>query len=301
MSRTYAQRAKNFPQNEVARMLLKIIEQKRTNLCVAIDLTKKRQVLEVIEKVGPYVCLIKEERTNSKDSSGSIKGKLRFSKAKTHIDIIEDFDQGLIDELRILQERFNFLIFEDRKFADIGNTVKLQYSSGIYKIAEWAHITNAHPIPGDGIIKGLKEVGKPLGRSLLILSEMSSAGSLATGSYTEAAIEMARRHRDFVIGFVAGRKLTGNNYDSKNQADNDVIDNDDFIVMSPGVGLSDAGDKLGQQYRSPRDVVLKSGSDVIIVGRGIYGEGRDIIEEAKRYQESGWNAYLERLELQSNK
>ncbi|CAG8560335.1 2669_t:CDS:2 [Ambispora leptoticha] len=242
-SGTYAQRVNNFSQNKVARKLLETIEQKKTNLCVAVDLTKKRQILEVVEKVGPYVCLI-----------------------KTHIDIIEDFDQGFIDELCILQARFNFLIFEDRKFADIGNTVKLQYSSGIYKIAEWAHITNAHPIPGDGIIKGLKEVGKPLDRGLLILAEMSSAGSLATGSYTDAAIEMARRHRDFVIGFIAGRKLTG--------------------------------DRLGQQYRSPTDVILKSGSDVIIVGRGIYGEGRDIVKEAKRYQEEGWNAYLERLKLE---
>ncbi|EXX56288.1 orotidine-5'-phosphate decarboxylase [Rhizophagus irregularis DAOM 197198w] len=175
------------------------------------------------------------------------------------------------------------MIFEDRKFADIGNTVKHQYSKGIYKISEWADITNAHPLPGDGIVSGLKEVGLVLGRGLLLLAEMSSKGSLATGAYTEAAVEMARRHKDFVVGFIAGRKLISDD------------DKEDFIVMSPGVGLDVSTDGLGQQYRTPRNVILESGSDIIIVGRGIYGSDKDVAVEAQRYRDAGWKAYLERL------
>ena len=32
---------------------------------------------------------------------------------------------------------------------------------------------------------------------------------------------------------------------------------EDFLVMTPGVGMVSKGDKLGQQYRTPRQVVLE--------------------------------------------
>lgn len=166
----------------------------------------------------------------------------------------------------------------------LGNTVKHQYANGIYKIASWSHITNAHTVPGEGIIKGLAEVGLPLGRGLLLLAEMSSKGALTKGSYTTDSVEMARRNKDFVFGFIAQNKM--NQYDDE-----------DFIVMSPGVGLDVKGDGLGQQYRTPREVIVESGADVIIVGRGIYGQPDKLVEQAQRYRQAGWDAYLERLAL----
>jgi len=42
---------------------------------------------------------------------------------KTHIDVLEDFDATVIDRLQELSEKHKFLIFEDRKFADIGTSV----------------------------------------------------------------------------------------------------------------------------------------------------------------------------------
>jgi orotidine-5'-phosphate decarboxylase len=149
-------------------------------------------------------------------------------------------------------------------------------------------------VPGPSIITGLSSVGLPLGRGLLLLAEMSTKGSLASGSYTGAAVQMARAHRDFVVGFIAQRRMDGVGADP-----NETTTDEDFLILTPGVGLDVKGDGMGQQYRTPHEVVLESGCDVIIVGRGIYGKNPslvdDIAAQAIRYREAGWAAYLARI------
>ncbi|KAH8926456.1 orotidine-5'-phosphate decarboxylase [Atractiella rhizophila] len=257
--KTYGQRAE-IHSTSVGKELLKLMERKSSNLCVSVDVTLSSEFLRIVEEVGPYCCMI-----------------------KTHIDIIEDFTPDLIQHLLEQKKKHDFLIFEDRKFADIGNTVKLQYSSGIYKIASWADITNAHGVPGEGIVKGLASIGMPLNRGLLLLAEMSSAGTLAKGDYSAEVVEMARRNKDFVMGFIAMGKTEGLEPSGE-----------DWIVMTPGVGLDQKGDGMGQQYRSPQEV-MEGGSDVAIVGRGIYSSPSRIAHEAKRYRDACWNAYKERM------
>lgn len=114
-----------------------------------------------------------------------------------------------------------------------------------------------------------------------MLAEMSSAGSLATGSYTAATVEMARRHQDFVMGFIAQRRMSER-------------EDEDFLVLTPGVQLESKGDAMGQQYRTPEQVIHKDGCDVIIVGRGIYGQPDKIAETSQIYKAAGWEAYQRR-------
>ncbi|CAE6512598.1 unnamed protein product [Rhizoctonia solani] len=280
--RAYEERIQNFS-NPTARSLLEIMSRKKTNLCVSVDVTTKASLLRIIDAAGPSVCVV-----------------------KTHIDIVEDFDQDLVDQLQRLSEKHDFLIFEDRKFADIGNTVTLQYSRGVHRISTWSHITNAHIVPGPGVISGLARAGQPLGRGLLLLAEMSSAGALTTGEYTKTAVKLANEHSDFVIGYIAMSRQGVYSNSGK-----------DFLILTPGVGLDTKGDGLGcdwvysnestrgldtkgdglgQQYRTPKEVIFDSGCDVIIVGRGIYGkgEGNDdefIKRESERYRREGWEAY----------
>jgi orotidine-5'-phosphate decarboxylase len=116
---------------------------------------------------------------------------------------------------------------------------------------------------------------------------MTSKGSLATGDYTKSSVDIARRHRDFVLGFVSTRAL------NEVQTSQTSATEEDFVVFTTGVNLSSSGDALGQQYQTPESAV-KRGADFIIAGRGIYAAA-DPVAAVKRYQEEGWKAYLGRV------
>ncbi len=236
----------NLTRQPMAQKLLKLMEDKKTNLSVALDVTSQSQLLKMADLLGPELCVL-----------------------KTHVDILEDYTPDFGKELRKLAEKHRFLIFEDRKFADIGQTVSLQYRKGIYRIAEWADLINAHIVPGPGIIEGLK------GSNLLLLAEMSSDGTMAKGAYTRKAVEMAEAHAETVIGFIALRKLS---------------QHPGMIHFTPGVKMQPGQDALGQRYRTVDEIICKNKSDIIIVGRDIT-HAANPNEQAHLYREKAWNAY----------
>ncbi|XP_055494017.1 uridine 5'-monophosphate synthase [Leucoraja erinacea] len=258
---SYCARAQLPATHPIAAELFKIMEKKQTNLCLAADVTNSKELLQLAYLLGNEICIL-----------------------KTHVDILDDFNSDVFTELRAIANKHEFLIFEDRKFADIGNTVKHQYGGGVYKIAQWSDLVNAHVVPGPGVVKGLKEVGMPLKRGCLLIAEMSSEGSLATGDYTKAAVKLAEQHTDFVIGFISSSNISGR---------------PEFVHMTPGVQMQIGADNLGQQYLSPEEVINKRASDIIIVGRGILS-AKDCKIAARMFKKAGWEAYQKRLTSAKN-
>lgn len=280
--------------------LRSLVQAKQSTLCVSADVTSATEMLKLADTVGPSTVVFKTH-------------------ADMHAGWNSDPERGTGAQLASLARRHRFLIFEDRKFADIGFTVQQQYTAGDYRICDWAHIVNAHVLPGPDMIRALaleaagwkddhnrepqRRSGPgdaktplhdipepPQDRALLLLAQMTSVGNLLDADYTAACVAMARQQLDFVMGFIALNPLNSE-------------PDDDFVVMTPGCALSPeesldgsefaGGDPLGQQYVTPQ-VLMRRGCDIIIVGLGICNAA-DPAAKAEQYRQVAWKAYQERL------
>lgn len=245
---TYEQKLENH-EHSVSQKLLQIALEKKSNLIASADVITTAELLDLAEKVGPNIVAL-----------------------KTHIDIITDFDPDeTILKLKDIAAKHNFLLMEDRKFADIGNTQELQFSYGSYKISNWADFVTAQVIAGFDSLNCFRNVG------VLAIIGMSSKGTLTDRNYREEATKIAQSHPN-VIGGVSQDQLP-----------------DELLLFTPGVNLADKGDGKGQQYNTPEHVFRNLHTDFIIVGRGIY-KAENPEQASLNYKIAGWNAYENSLE-----
>lgn len=82
----------------LAAYLLHLIAIKKSNLCLSADVDSSAALLKLAEETGDSICLL-----------------------KTHADIINDWGDRTVRKLREIAKKKRFLVFEDRKFGDIGS------------------------------------------------------------------------------------------------------------------------------------------------------------------------------------
>ena len=137
LAQPFAERATTAT-HPLSRYLFRLMDLKASNLCLSADVTTARELLALADKVGPSIVVL-----------------------KTHYDLIAGWDYnpqtGTGAKLAALARKHGFLIFEDRKFVDIGKTVQMQYTAGTARIVEWAHITNANIDAGKDMVRALAE------------------------------------------------------------------------------------------------------------------------------------------------
>lgn len=176
-----------------------------------------------------------------------------------------------------------------RKNSVVNTTTTISQTFEPSLAAPWARSLSASESSPTDTEEALRRLGPPPhARALLVIAEMSSEGNLITPEYTSACVSAAREHSDFVMGFISQHSL--------NSAATDV-----FVNFTPGINLppegckeGGTGDGMGQTWRSPREVVVENGADVIIVGRGVLG-AKDRKAEAERYRKKAWEAYEQRI------
>ena len=140
----------------MARTYMQVAMRKKTLVCLAADRNTMDGLFDLVNKVGPYIAAL-----------------------KTHVDLVDDWSSERWEEFCETAKKLDLLIFEDRKFADIGGISRKQMA-GVYNIREWADLVTAHLISGPDIVDGLQAGWADVGRSggVLLLAQMSSRANL---------------------------------------------------------------------------------------------------------------------------
>ena len=207
----------------------KIIQQKKSNLCVSLDYEKTDKILEVCDLVKDYVVMV-----------------------KIHVDIIEDFTLEFAKKLEEMCDRSNVLILEDRKFADIGHIFKKQFTGGIYRILSWCHLITMHALVGPGPLRCFQECADLDRQGVLLIKEMSNQGNMLDKLYSDKCVALAQKHPEVVGGFIGQSSSPDTN----------------MLCVMPGVNRVVKQDQADQRYKTPQQAI-EDGADIIIVGRGI--------------------------------
>ena len=247
----------------MARTYMEVACRKQSLVCLAADRKTMAGLNELLDQVGPYLAAL-----------------------KTHVDLIDDWSVGSWEVFCTKAKSMDLLIFEDRKFADIGKISRDQMG-GVYNIRQWADLVTAHLISGQDIVDGLQAGWNDVGRNggVLLLAQMSSRGNLLSPDYTETVVKTGSMH-DGVFGFIGN----GSKPDDLKILREKV--GQGKLIWTPGVNIAVGDGEMGQRYGAP-DEAIRAGSDCIIVGSGIH-KSEDPAKSAKSYAEVSWKALLER-------
>ena len=114
----------NAATSSMAKRYMEVATAKQSLVCLAADRNTMAGLFDLIEAVGKHVAA-----------------------RKTHVDLVDDWTPEAWSAFCKAAHESNLLIFEDRKFADIGKISRAQMA-GIYDIRSWSDLVTAHLISG---------------------------------------------------------------------------------------------------------------------------------------------------------
>lgn len=209
-----------------------LIIEKNSNIIISPDKPDCQFVLNLVDKIGPYIIGV-----------------------KLHTDIFDPNDVNYLTT-KIIKEKHNFIIIEDRKFADISSIVIKQ----VEHIKKWADIVTAHGIVGESMIAALDQMNI----GILPIYQLSSVDNLIDEKYSRKVRDFSVKYKN-VIGFITQSHVV-----------------DGLLNFSPGISLENNEFDFSSNHNTPQ-TMLNNGTDIFIIGRDIY-EADNPIEMTKTYQ-----------------
>jgi uridine monophosphate synthetase len=226
-----------YNNNAITEKLYNIITAKKTNIVLSLDLNRANDILEKLELLGDNICAV-----------------------KLHYDIINDLSDNFVERLNELKNNKNFLVIEDRKFADIPY-ISLKQLQNVMKFAD---IVTVHGICGESLVGELNSTGI----GILLVHQMSVSNNLIDRLYSLRVKDM-RSKFDNIVGFVSQEIVSPN-----------------YLTFTPGINLDTKTDHMGQTYNNMSDRM----TDIFIVGRGIY-EDYNMENKLREYKQKGYDVF----------
>ncbi len=249
--------------SSTAKAYMRVAAAKQSLVCLAADKPTMAELTELIDAVGPHIAAL-----------------------KTHVDLVNDWTPEAWSAFCDRAKALDLIIFEDRKFADIGGISQHQMG-GIYAIGAWSDLVTAHLISGPDIVDGLQAGWGDYGRSggVLLLAQMSSRGNLLVPTYTDEVVRLGIEHGG-VVGFIGNGSRPEELRILRSKVGSEKM------IWTPGVNLETGDGVMGQRYGDPTEAII-AGSDCVIVGSGIH-KAKDPAQAAKAYAVASWKGLLER-------
>ena len=196
--------------------LIDIINKKKTILVLSLDVNDKKEFFKILKQCAPYICAL-----------------------KLHFELCSFLKGNTLKKLLRYSKKYNFIIIEDRKFADIGNTQKLQALEFIKKGITYF---TSHMFTGKKALESF-----PRAANIFLISDMSCENAFFSDKINLRPIINEKLKEYYktipqIVGFVSQNNIT--------------IDSNQ-IILRPGVRISTGkkvqfSDKMGQKYKKPK-------------------------------------------------
>ena len=270
--------------NKLSLLLTGLVIKKKTNLCLALDVTKWEDGKVILDMSGPYICMVKLQ-----------------CDLLTDIDCIDTF----IKELKDLARKHKFLIMADSKIGDVDKITYKKLTEGFYKMHEWANFVTIHGLSAMGCYDYMCDANIKLGKkedkkeenkikeindainekdseeseeseeneerkdisdyfnNLCLVTDMNQTDNLFTSNYKEGCIELLNNNKHFSECVISqnGTKIK------------------DRIKLTSGIHLLENEIIETRKYRNIKTAIMEEKNHIIIVGSAIIDFYYKLIDE----------------------
>ena len=228
-----------FFNNSFGIKLFNIMNEKKTVLCLSLDVDSWDNGQKILELCGPYICMV-----------------------KLHVALFDDWNNNSHLKLIELSNNHNFLIMQDSKLIDVPKISLKQILSSQYNISKWTDcitVSNINYLDIKNLFNENKITSKkniPL--ELINVVEMNTKSNFFTQEY----IKNTKRniYKNNISSIVSQRSFKDCGYSIRfspgvvhNQNDIDLMKNNN----------------IRSRYRSIKDAISKDLNHIVIIGSNI--------------------------------